>query len=236
MALTTADVIAQTLRQQGVEVVFGLPGGENVPLVAAMDRAGIRFALVRHESRAVWAADAYARIGRRVGVCLSTLGPGAANLAAGLAHAYLDRSPVLAITAQLPEHVLDRHSHQRLDLQRVFSPVTKASYVVRDGHDAAKLIRQAIWTASAHRSGPVYVQLSSPVSMMPATLTTGDMGKSRRICAAPESDIARAVSMLLRAKRPVRKSSVICRCPWFGAPGVVCRHIAAGGPYPGRGI
>lgn len=207
MTFTMSDVVAQTLLQQGVEVVFGLPGGENVPLVAAMDRAGIRFVLMRHESRAVWAADAYARIGRRVGVCLSTLGPGAVNLAAGLAHAYLDRSPVLAITAQLPQHLLDRHSHQRLDLQRVFSPVTKASLVLDGERDTAALVHRAFSIANEARLGPVHLQISSPFSMEPAPFAVQETEKNNVGCAVRESDRAKgdfdkAISMLENAKRP----------------------------------
>ncbi|TFG67600.1 MAG: thiamine pyrophosphate-binding protein, partial [Anaerolineales bacterium] len=213
MTLTMSDVVAQTLREEGVEVIFGLPGGENVPLVAAIDRAGIRFVLMRHESRAVWAADAYARIGRRVGVCLSTLGPGAVNLAAGLAHAYLDRSPMVAITAQLPDYLLAIHSHQRLNLQQVFSPVTKASLVLDGESDPGELVHRAFSTANQGRPGPVHLQISSPFSLEPATLTVQASREIKAKFAHPEIAIAsdesitsdgfaKTMDMLRHAKRP----------------------------------
>ena len=202
MTLTQADVIAFSLKQQDVEVVFGLPGGENVPLVAALDRVGIRFILMRHESRAVWAADAYGRIGRRVGVCLSTLGPGAANLAAGLAHAYLDRSAVLAITAQLPADLMNKHSHQRLDLAEIFSPVVKRTFVVKEDSDAGEIIAKAMQTAKQGRHGPVYVQMSSPVSTSSAPVTPQTNVQSPIIHKVTEDVINLAVTLLRSAKRP----------------------------------
>lgn len=203
MPLTVADVIARTLRDRGIDLVFGLPGGENVPLVASLDREGIRFVLMHHESRAAWAADAYARIGRRVGVCLSTLGPGAVNLAAGLAQAYLDRSPVVAITAQLPAHMLNHHSHQRLDLHSVFSPVAKACYVIGSGSHPLAVVSQALRTVSEGRLGPVHIQVSSPALLQTAELYHDEFhDESTEPTASPES-LEAAISLLSRAKRPV---------------------------------
>src|SRR6266545_4423835 len=100
---TVADVLAAELRECGVEYVFGLPGGENVQVLDAIRRAGIQYILVHHESSAVFMADATARLTGKPGVCMTTLGPGAANAVAGLAHAYLDRAPVLVLTAQVSE-------------------------------------------------------------------------------------------------------------------------------------
>ncbi|MDF1513669.1 MAG: thiamine pyrophosphate-binding protein [Anaerolineae bacterium] len=202
MTQTIAEVMAQTLRGEGVDVVFGLPGGENVPLVAALDNAGIRFIMVRHESRAVWAADAYARIGRRAGVCLSTLGPGAANLAAGLAHAFLDRAPVLAITAQLPSSLIEHHSHQRLDLQAVFQPVTKASTIINENCDTAEIVSRALHLTRQGRMGPVHLQVSSPVSMHAAETSgrsTGDMHESDNML---DSLVTGMAALLTGARRP----------------------------------
>ena len=114
--ITVADVLAQTLQAAGVDTVFGLPGGENVAVLDALRRYHIRFVLVRNESSAVFMADATARLTGKPGVCLTTLGPGAANAVAGVAHAYLDRAPVLIVTAQTPNHLLPDHTHQVLDL------------------------------------------------------------------------------------------------------------------------
>ena len=122
---SVADALAEALVVNGVEVVFGLPGGENTEVLDAIRNHGIDFVLVHNESSAVFMADAYARLTGRPGVCLTTLGPGAANATVGLAHAYLDRSPVLLITAQSNPDLIGRHTHQVIDLHALFSPITK---------------------------------------------------------------------------------------------------------------
>ena len=116
MTATVAEVLAQTIKTAGVEIVFGLPGGENVEVMEALRQQGLRFVLVRNESSALFMADANARLTGKPGVCLTTLGPGAANALVGLAHAYLDRAPVLIITAQTNESYLPDYTHQVLDL------------------------------------------------------------------------------------------------------------------------
>src|SRR5258706_3482302 len=131
---TVADSLAAGLREAGVEIVYGLPGGENVEVVDALRRAGIRLALVHHESSAVFMADAGARLTGTPGVCLTTLGPGAANAVAGVAHAYLDRSPVLILTAQIPEHLHAYHTHQLVDLRALLAPITNDALQVRPVH------------------------------------------------------------------------------------------------------
>ena len=123
-----AHILAHRLQQAGVEIVFGLPGGETVELIDELRQTGIRFVLVHSESSAVFMADATARLTGKLGVCLTTLGPGAANAVAGVAHAYLDRSPVLVITAQKPDYLLPEYTHQIIDLHALFAPITKASF------------------------------------------------------------------------------------------------------------
>jgi thiamine pyrophosphate-dependent acetolactate synthase large subunit-like protein len=122
---TLSEFLAQKLSEAKVDVVFGLPGGENVEVLDALRERGIDFVLVRNESSAVFMADAHARLTGGIGVALATLGPGAANAYAGIAHAYLDRSPVLLITAQNDPKMIGKHTHQVMDLQAVFRPVTK---------------------------------------------------------------------------------------------------------------
>jgi acetolactate synthase-1/2/3 large subunit len=124
---THAEVIASTLAERGVPYVFGLPGGEIVAFIEACRRAGIRFMLTGHESSAAWMAQVFGQITGIPGVCASTLGPGATNLVTGVANAFLDRAPMLAITAQIPKSTIETMTHQRLDLQALFAPVTKAS-------------------------------------------------------------------------------------------------------------
>ncbi|MBS1251260.1 MAG: Acetolactate synthase [Anaerolineales bacterium] len=203
MESTVADAIATGLRRYGVEVVFGLPGGESVDLVAALERASIRFVLVRHEARSAWMADGYSRIGCRVGVCLSTLGPGAANLAAGLAHCYLDRSPVLAITAQLSPELLEHHSHQRLDLHPLFAPVTKASWAVHPEDDVTRVVDEAVRLTRAGRPGPVRLELPASVVQSPARprseVTADGEPAPRRVS---RDVLQQAIAHLRRARRP----------------------------------
>ncbi|MCB0210100.1 MAG: thiamine pyrophosphate-binding protein, partial [Anaerolineae bacterium] len=100
---TVAETLAYTLKEYGIDTVFGLPGGENLAVLAALREQDIRFVLVRNESSAVYMADVYARLTGRPGVCVTTLGPGATNALAGVSHAYLDRTPVLVLTAESPE-------------------------------------------------------------------------------------------------------------------------------------
>ncbi|NOZ29956.1 MAG: thiamine pyrophosphate-binding protein [Chloroflexi bacterium] len=203
MGSTIADVIATTLAENGVEIVFGLPGGESIDLVAALERAGIRFVLARHEARAAWMADAYARVGRRVGVCLSTLGPGAANLAAGLSHCYLDRSPVLALTAQLEPTLMPRHSHQRLDLRRLMAPVTKGSWPIAVEDDVAQRVREAMALARSGRFGPVHLELPASVAQSPARPDSSETREAApHLPSVPAEAIQGAAEALRTARRP----------------------------------
>src|SRR5580698_515146 len=127
---THAEAIARALAQQGVPYVFGLPGGEIVAFIDACRRAGIRFLLTGHEASAAWMAQVTGQITGIPGVCASTLGPGATNLITGVANALLDRAPMLAVTAQIPAASIATMTHQRLPLQDLFRPVTKASLPV----------------------------------------------------------------------------------------------------------
>src|SRR5580692_6180856 len=140
---THVEVMAATLAARGVEYIFGLPGGEIVAFIDACRRAGIRFLLTGHEASAAWMAQVAGQITGVPGVCLSTLGPGATNLVTGVANAWLDRAPMLAITAQIPESAIATTTHQRLALNALFSPITKGSVSV-GGIDTAGLIADAM--------------------------------------------------------------------------------------------
>lgn len=127
---TTAQVLVDCLKAEGVEVVFGIPGEENLDLMFAIKEAGIRFIPTRHEQGAAFMADVYGRLTGRAGVCLATLGPGATNLVTGVADAFLDGAPLVAITGQVSSELMQFTSHQYLDLSAMFSPITKRSKVV----------------------------------------------------------------------------------------------------------
>ena len=126
---TVAEVLATTLRDAGVERMYGLPGGEILAFIEAARQVGIEFILVRHEAVAAFMADVSGQIERKPGVCVSTLGPGALNLTLGVANAFLDRSPLIAITASMSTAAAPYATHQQLDLNAVFRPFTK-----RDRH------------------------------------------------------------------------------------------------------
>src|SRR5688572_30695311 len=149
---TTAQVLARTLHRAGVEVMFGLPGGEILDFIEAARQAGIRFVLTRHEATAAFMADVSGQIRRRPGVCVSTLGPGAVNLTLGVANAFLDRSPVVAITASLARSAVPYATHQQLDLNAVYRPFTKHT-VLLDGRDVEATVNRAIEASTALRMG-----------------------------------------------------------------------------------
>src|SRR6202162_2451083 len=117
---THAEAMAQTLAQRGVHFAFGLPGGEIVAFIDACRSAGLRFLLTGHESSAAWMAQVVGQMTGTPGLCISTLGPGATNLVTGVANAWLDRAPLLAVTAQIPDAAMDTMTHQRVPLDRLF--------------------------------------------------------------------------------------------------------------------
>jgi acetolactate synthase-1/2/3 large subunit len=202
---TCADVLAATLRDAGIQRVFGLPGGEILDFIEAARRVGIDFVLTRHEAAAALMADVTGQIRRHPGVCVSTLGPGAVNLTLGVANAYLDRSPLLAITAATASAAAPYATHQNLDLNAVFRPFTKLS-VTLDGRDTAAIVRHAIETSVSRRMGPVHLALPSDVARAPDRETGAVNLQNQRSAldgAAPEADILAVSRELRAARRPI---------------------------------
>ncbi len=162
--LTGAQILRRTLVDAGVEVMFGYPGGAIMPFYDALHgQQALRHILVRHEQAAAHAADGYARAANRVGVCVATSGPGATNLVTGLATAFMDGSPVLAITGQVGRPMLGRDAFQETDVVGVTLPVTKHNVLVRDVEDLADDIREAMAIAMDGRPGPVLVDVPKDV-------------------------------------------------------------------------
>ncbi len=184
---THAEVIARTLADRGVQYVFGLPGGEIVAFLDACRRSGIRFLLTGHEASAAWMAQVTGQITGIAGVCASTLGPGATNLVTGVAHAHLDRAPLLAITAQIPDAAIGTMTHQRLPLEALFSPITKASIAIGAG-DTAALVRGAMDLAEAPRPGPIHISLASDVAIKPCDTEQFPTSGSDRLSSLLESN------------------------------------------------
>ena len=161
--MTTSEILARTLRDAGVTRMFGLPGGEVLDFIEAARREGIEFLLTRHETGAAFMADVTGQIRRQPGVCVATLGPGAVNMALGVANAYLDRSPVIAITATLARAKRLIATHQDLDLNAIYRPFTKLALTL-DGEDTAGKVRQALAVSVTPRMGPVHLALPSDIA------------------------------------------------------------------------
>jgi acetolactate synthase I/II/III large subunit len=203
-APTCAEVLARTLREAGVDVMFGLPGGEILDFIEAARREGIRFVLTRHEATAAFMADVSGQIQRRPGVCVSTLGPGAVNMTLGVANAFLDRSPVVAITASLAQSAEPYATHQQLDLNAVYRPFTKQALLL-DGENTKAKVRGAIAAATALRMGPVHIALPSDVARSPARESAdAPSAPAAPAVTAPSGEaLERVAEQIAAARRPV---------------------------------
>src|SRR6266571_8813185 len=155
-------VIGERLHAAGVRHVFGHPGGEVVDLIEGLRQAGLQFVLARHETGAAFMAEAMASSTGTPGACLATLGPGATNLVTGVAHAYLDRAPVVALSGQLPVERFELVTHQKLDLRALFAPITKWQARV-NAANAATVTERAVRVAMRRRRGPVFLEVPSDV-------------------------------------------------------------------------
>jgi len=202
---TTADVLARTLREAGITRMFGLPGGEILDFMEAARRAGIDFLLTRHEAAASFMADVTGQISHRPGVSVATLGPGAVNMTLGVANAFLDRSPLIAITAAHAEAAAPYATHQKLDLNAVYRPFTKLA-ITLDGADTAARVRHAIDVSLAPRMGPVHIALPSDVARREEQASPGgvriDTVGHPAFVASPDS-IERVAELIAAAERPV---------------------------------
>ncbi len=150
--------------EQGVDTIFGYPGGAVLPIYDALYDANINHVLTRHEQGAAHAADGYARASGKPGVCLATSGPGATNLVTGIANAYMDSVPMVAITGQVPSALLGRDSFQEADITGITLPITKHNYIVKDVRDLARTVREAFHIASTGRPGPVLIDIPRDIS------------------------------------------------------------------------
>ena len=163
MRLSGARIVVECLRRQGVDTVFGYPGGQIMPLYDALYDAPLRHVLTVHEQGAAHAADGYARASGRTGVCIATSGPGATNLVTGLATAYLDSVPLVAITGQVSTALLGRDAFQEVDITGITMPVTKYNYLVRSTDELSAVLADAFRVAAEGRPGPVLVDIPRDV-------------------------------------------------------------------------
>ncbi|HSB66869.1 MAG TPA: thiamine pyrophosphate-binding protein, partial [Anaerolineales bacterium] len=163
MSKNVVTAIAEGLSSAGVKRLYGLPGGETLALLEACHRAGIEFILTHHEASAAFMAAAEGQFQRKISACMSTLGPGATNLITGIAHAYLDRCPMIVLTAGTSTTFRKDHTHQRLDIARMFAPITKGSFIIKAA-GAPSIVGKAICLASSEPFGPVSLNIPSDIS------------------------------------------------------------------------
>lgn len=206
MELTGAQIIIECLKEQGVTTVFGFPGGSVLPLYDALyaNRDSIRHILTAHEQGAAHAADGYARSTGSVGVCIATSGPGATNLVTGLATAYMDSVPVVALTGNVPLSLLGRDSFQEVDITGITMPITKHNYIVKDIADLANTVREAFYIAKEGRPGPVLIDLPKDMQIgkceyMPEKPWPIEPKASR----LREASLRQAVELLRNATKPM---------------------------------
>lgn len=164
MKLTGAQILVECLRKEGVEILFGYPGGKVISIYDAIYKENFNHIISRHEQGAVHAADGYARATGRPGVCLATSGPGATNLVTGLATAHMDSVPIIAFTGQVPTSLLGRDTFQEADITGITMPITKHNFLVRDVAELPRVIKEAFHIATTGRPGPVLVDLPNDIS------------------------------------------------------------------------
>ena len=201
-----ARILIESLRKEGVEAIFGFPGGSVLPLFDALYNAPFRFILVRHEQGAAHAADGYARATGKPGVCVATSGPGATNLVTGIATAYMDSIPMVVITGQVKTFMIGNDAFQEADIVGITRPITKHNYLVKDVNDLARIVKEAFHIASTGKPGPVLIDFPSDVQLAetefhyPAEVNIRSYKPT--YCGHP-GQIKRAAKMIAESKRPV---------------------------------
>ncbi|MFH1911571.1 MAG: biosynthetic-type acetolactate synthase large subunit [Pseudomonadota bacterium] len=198
-----ADIVLKTLLEEGVDVIFGYPGANTLPLNDRMADSTIRHYLMRHEQAAAHAADGYARATGKVGVCLATSGPGATNLVTGIATAYMDSTPMVAITAQVNSDLWGRDAFQETDIIGITMPITKHSFMIRDANQIASSLRQAFQLASTGRTGPVLVDIPKDILSARCGEQPKKAPKAQPKRIENREQLERIAQALNRSERPV---------------------------------
>jgi len=207
MTMKGADAVLKALEQEGVEVVFGIPGGASMPIYDPLvDRSPIRHVLCRHEQGAGHAAEGYAWATGKVGVCMATSGPGATNLVTPLTDAKMDSVPIVAITGQVPTPVVGNDAFQEADITGITMPVTKHNFLVKNPADIVETVREAFHIASTGRPGPVLIDLPKDVLQADVEYTWPEkisLPGYRPTTKGNNRQVSEAVKLILAAKRPV---------------------------------
>src|SRR5438309_7995153 len=202
-----ADIVIKALVDQGVDVVFGYPGGAVLPIYDALFKQNsLRHILVRHEQGAVHAAEGYARSTGRAGVVLVTSGPGATNAVTGLTDALMDSVPIVCLTGQVPTHLIGNDAFQEADTTGITRPCTKHNYLVKDVRELARILHEAFYVARSGRPGPVVVDLPKDVLFAPGPYCAPEEVRHKSYRPQLRADparVAQAVEMIAEAKRPL---------------------------------
>ncbi len=201
-----AQILIECLKREGVEVMFGYPGGQVLPIFDKLYDSDIKFILTRHEQGAVHAADGYARATGKTGVCLATSGPGATNLITGIANAHMDSIPLVAITGQVKSFLIGNDAFQEADVTGITRPITKHNYLVKDVRDLARIVREAFYIASTGRPGPVVVDIPSDIQMQDIPFVwpeTVELRSYKPTYFGHPGQIKKASQLISQAKKPL---------------------------------
>ena len=206
MECTGAQILLESLRREGVEVVFGFPGGAVIDIYDLLPRYPLRHVLARHEQGAIHAADGYARATGKVGVCLVTSGPGATNAVTGIATAYMDSVPVVIITGQVPTPLIGNDAFQEVDIVGITRPCTKHNYLIKDVRDLAGVIKEAFYLAATGRPGPVLIDLPKDIQQAVTEYVYPETIKMRSYnptYSPNPKQVAKVADVVRRAKKPL---------------------------------
>lgn len=200
--MNNADLIVATLKAAGIKRGFGIPSGNVLPLMEAMRKGGVDFVLTAHEGSAGFAADVTGRMTGAPGLAIATLGPGATNLATGVGNAWLDRSPMIAITCNLNTDQLGRRIQMWIDHHALFKPITKASFRLEKGR-IAEIVKEAIRLAMSEPRGPVHLDLPEDVALAPAQNDAAAMKALSKVLPPTGDMIVKAGELIAKAQRPI---------------------------------
>jgi len=208
MKMKGAQILVECLKREGVEVLFGYPGGANLPIYDALYDAPLKHILVRHEQGAAHMADGFARATGKVGVCLATSGPGATNLVTGIATAFMDSVPIVAITGQVRSYLIGNDAFQEADVCGITRPITKHNFLVKNVNDLARTIREAFYIAGTGKPGPVLVDIPVDISQAEIEFEWPEKieirgYKPQRFMEGHKGQIDKAAKLIVESKRTV---------------------------------
>src|ERR687890_1109924 len=204
--ISGASALLSALEREKVEYIFGLPGGANLPIYDALVDSKLRHILVRHEQAAAHMADGYARIKRKAGVCFATSGPGATNLVTGIATAYADSSPIVAVTGQVALPMIGKDAFQEIDIIGVTNPCTKYAFQPRHASEIPEAVKKSFYIAESGRPGPVLIDIPKDVQQQVTNIEFPEYIKVRGYNPVVDPDLSeinKACDMLLKAEKPV---------------------------------